>query len=92
MLYPPGAVERAMHVREIITRALDGQLTWIRAAEIRGRSPAASGDCGRSSRPFWGWVSDHIGRYNTLAIAFAAKAAAILAFLQLVHDPIWSRG
>jgi hypothetical protein len=66
MLYPPGAVERAMHVHEIITRALGGQLTWIQAADI--------------------------GRYNTLAIALAAEAAAILAFLQLVHDPIWSRG
>ena len=76
MLYPPGAVERSPGAR-------------------RPRSgagvPAASGG-GRSSRPFWGWVSDHIGRYYTLAIALAAKAAAILAFLQLVHDPIWSRG
>ena len=39
MLYPPGAVERAMKVHEIIMRALDGQLTWIQAAEILGRSP-----------------------------------------------------
>jgi OFA family oxalate/formate antiporter-like MFS transporter len=41
------------------------------------------------TRPFWGWVSDHIGRYNTMAIAFAAEAVAILALLQLVHHPIW---
>src|SRR5216683_2400572 len=41
------------------------------------------------TRPFWGWISDHIGRYNTMAIAFAAEAAAIFALLQLVHDPIW---
>ncbi len=39
MLYPPSVVERAMHVHEIIMRALDGQLTWIQAAEILGRSP-----------------------------------------------------
>ena len=39
MLYPSGAVERAMKVHEIIMRALDGQLTWIQAAEILGRSP-----------------------------------------------------
>src|SRR5882724_9959296 len=39
MFYPPGAVERAMKVHEIIMRALDGQLTWIQAAEILGRSP-----------------------------------------------------
>ena len=39
MPYPPGAVERAMKVHEVIMRALDGQLTWIQAAEILGRSP-----------------------------------------------------
>jgi len=39
MLYPLGAAERAMKVHEIIMRALDGQLTWIQAAEILGRSP-----------------------------------------------------
>jgi len=41
------------------------------------------------TRPFWGWISDHIGRYNTMAIAFASEALAILALLQLVHHPIW---
>src|SRR6266849_5114544 len=39
MLYPPGAVECAMKAHEVIMRALDGQLTWIQAAEILGRSP-----------------------------------------------------
>ena len=39
MLYPPGAVERVMKAHEVIMRALDGQLTWIQAAEILGRSP-----------------------------------------------------
>ncbi len=39
MPYPPGAVERAMKVHEIIMRALDGQLSWIQTAEILGRSP-----------------------------------------------------
>ncbi len=41
------------------------------------------------TRPFWGWISDHIGRYNTMAIAFASEALAIFALLQLVHRPIW---
>ncbi|HXZ44207.1 MAG TPA: hypothetical protein VEH53_05205 [archaeon] len=22
-----------------------------------------------TTRPFWGWLSDHIGRYNTMAMA-----------------------
>ena len=40
MAYPPGAVERAMKAHEVIMRALNGQLTWIQAAEILGRQPA----------------------------------------------------
>jgi transposase len=39
MAYPPGAVECAMKAHEVIMRALDGQLTWIQAAEILGHSP-----------------------------------------------------
>ena len=39
MPYPPGAVERAMKVHEVIMRALNGQVSWIQAAEILGRSP-----------------------------------------------------
>jgi hypothetical protein len=39
MAYPPGAVERAMKAHEVIMRALNGQLTWVQAAEILGRSP-----------------------------------------------------
>jgi hypothetical protein len=39
MLYPAGAVERAMKAQEVILRALAGKLTWIQAAEILGCSP-----------------------------------------------------
>jgi hypothetical protein len=39
MAYPPGAVERAMKVQEVILRAIDGKLTWVQAAEILGCSP-----------------------------------------------------
>ena len=39
MAYPVGAVERAMKVQEIILRALSGQLTWLQAADVLGRSP-----------------------------------------------------
>ena len=40
------------------------------------------------TRPFWGWVSDHIGRYNTMAIAFTLEAIGIFALLQLVDHPM----
>ncbi len=40
------------------------------------------------TRPFWGWVSDHIGRENTMFIAFACEAMAVFALLQLIHRPV----
>lgn len=41
------------------------------------------------TRPFWGWVSDQIGRYNTMGIAFTLEALGIFALLQLISDPLW---
>ncbi len=41
------------------------------------------------TRPFWGWVSDHIGRENTMFIAFGAEALAVFALLHLIHRPLW---
>src|ERR1700752_4643327 len=41
------------------------------------------------TRPFWGWVSDHIGRENTMFIAFTLEAIAVFALLQLIHRPVW---
>jgi OFA family oxalate/formate antiporter-like MFS transporter len=41
------------------------------------------------TRPFWGWVSDHIGRYNTMALAFALEGGAIIVLLKLVDKPLW---
>lgn len=41
------------------------------------------------TRPFWGWVSDHIGRYNTMAVAFTLEAAAVCALMALLDRPIW---
>ena len=39
-------------------------------------------------RPFFGWVSDHIGRENTMSLAFAAEGVGIYALGRLGHDPI----
>jgi len=41
------------------------------------------------TRPFWGWVSDHIGRENTMFIAFSLEAIAVFALLQLISRPVW---
>jgi MFS family permease len=35
------------------------------------------------TRPFFGWVSDHIGRENTMALAFLMEAAAVTAMMLL---------
>jgi len=39
------------------------------------------------TRPFFGWVSDHIGRENTMAIAFILEGMAIFLMLQYRTDP-----
>ncbi len=41
------------------------------------------------TRPFWGWISDHIGRENTMFIAFTLEAIAVFALLQLINRPVW---
>jgi len=41
------------------------------------------------TRPFWGWVSDHLGRENTMFIAFTLEAVAVFALLQLISHPVW---
>jgi oxalate/formate antiporter len=40
------------------------------------------------TRPFFGWVSDRIGRENTMAIAFIGEGAAILALLYARENPL----
>jgi OFA family oxalate/formate antiporter-like MFS transporter len=39
------------------------------------------------SRPFFGWVSDHIGRENTMFIAFALEGVAILLLARFGGNP-----
>ena len=39
-------------------------------------------------RPFWGWVSDHIGRENTMTLAFGLEAAAIYILVKFAHNPL----
>jgi OFA family oxalate/formate antiporter-like MFS transporter len=40
------------------------------------------------TRPFFGWVSDQIGREQTMFIAFALEAVGILALYQFGQSPI----
>ena len=40
------------------------------------------------TRPFFGWVSDRIGREKTMLIAFGLEAIGILALWQLGREPV----
>jgi OFA family oxalate/formate antiporter-like MFS transporter len=40
------------------------------------------------SRPFFGWVSDHIGRENTMFVAFALEGVSILLLSQFGSNPL----
>src|SRR5262249_33566345 len=40
------------------------------------------------TRPFFGWVSDHLGREDTMFRAFAVEAAGIWALYVFGRDPV----
>ena len=40
------------------------------------------------TRPFFGWVSDHIGRENTMFIAFGLEGFAIFLLISFAHIPL----
>ncbi|WEF50817.1 oxalate/formate MFS antiporter [[Pseudomonas] carboxydohydrogena] len=40
------------------------------------------------TRPFFGWVSDRIGRENTMAIAFGLEGIAMTIWLAYAHNPL----
>jgi MFS transporter, OFA family, oxalate/formate antiporter len=39
-------------------------------------------------RPFWGWISDHIGRENTMTLAFGLEAVAKFALISFANRPL----
>jgi MFS transporter, OFA family, oxalate/formate antiporter len=40
------------------------------------------------TRPFFGWVSDHIGRENTMFLAFGLEGIAITTLITYAHIPV----
>jgi OFA family oxalate/formate antiporter-like MFS transporter len=40
------------------------------------------------TRPFFGWVSDHLGRENTMFVAFSLEAVGILLLSQFGRNPV----
>jgi OFA family oxalate/formate antiporter-like MFS transporter len=41
------------------------------------------------TRPFFGWISDKIGRENTMFIAFFLEGVGIFFLYLLGHNPVW---
>ncbi|HXZ13091.1 MAG TPA: oxalate/formate MFS antiporter [Candidatus Sulfotelmatobacter sp.] len=39
-------------------------------------------------RPFWGWISDHIGRERTMTLAFGLEGVAKLGLLRFASNPM----
>src|SRR5262245_46318385 len=39
------------------------------------------------TRPLFGWISDHLGRENTMALALGLEGLAILGLISLAHIP-----
>jgi OFA family oxalate/formate antiporter-like MFS transporter len=39
-------------------------------------------------RPFWGWISDHIGREYTMTLAFGLEAVAKFALISFANHPL----
>ena len=44
--------------------------------------------CNGLTRPFFGWVSDRIGRENTMFLAFALEGVAMAIWLSTIHIPV----
>jgi OFA family oxalate/formate antiporter-like MFS transporter len=40
------------------------------------------------TRPFFGWISDHIGRENTMFVAFLLEALAVFALVSFAQNPV----
>ena len=40
------------------------------------------------TRPFFGWVSDHLGRENTMFLAFGLEGVGILLLITFAHIPV----
>lgn len=39
-------------------------------------------------RPMWGWISDHIGRENTMGLAFGLEGIAKIGLIALAANPV----
>ncbi len=67
-------------------RSIRSVICWgaCRRWSLRSLDRLVNGLC----RPFWGWVSDHIGREQTMSMAFGLEAIAIYVLLRFAYNPL----
>jgi len=47
---------------------------------------------GALARPFWGWLSDRMGRYEAMILSFGLGGAAIVGLIYGLRSPFWFVG
>src|SRR3989304_3215614 len=70
------------------TYGMDEHVLFFGATAL-GLALILSGVLHAATRPFWGYISDRIGRYQTMGIAFAREALGIFALLGFIGTPLW---
>jgi OFA family oxalate/formate antiporter-like MFS transporter len=78
-----GPVSRDWGVEKVPVSLLGVTLAALPFAQMLDRV------MGGVTRPLFGWVSDHVGREPTMAVAFALEGVALLLLVRLGRDPVW---
>jgi len=71
-----------------VAKTVVGNFPIFGAVTALGLSLTLSRVTNGLTRPFFGWVSDHIGRENTMALAFYLEGAAILVLFYFLDNPL----
>jgi len=71
-----------------VAKTVVGNFPIFGAVTALGLSLTLSRVTNGLTRPFFGWVSDHIGREATMALAFTLEALAILVLFAFIDRPV----
>jgi oxalate/formate antiporter len=79
-----------MVTSQIATFANDYGITKVAVFGIAAMTLTLNVDrfCNGLTRPFFGWVSDRIGRENTMFLAFGLEGCAMVVWLLMISNPV----
>ena len=79
-----------MVTSQIATFANDFGITGVTVFGVAALTLTLNVDraCNGLTRPFFGWVSDRIGRENTMVLAFALEGCAMAVWLLTIKQPV----